>query len=87
MYIFRLTFIAIGFTFFVACQSSETKIVKSKIHLKELKRHVPKKEKKEKIIMDEYQNMKRDLEPQGYVVTTDSVSYIYLDHSVKMKFN
>ena len=31
--------------------------------------------------------MKRDLEPQGYVVTTDSVSYIYLDHSVKMKFN
>ena len=84
MYIFRLTFIAIGFTFFVACQSSETKIVKSKIHLKELKRHVP---EKEKIIMDEYQNMKRDLEPQGYVVTTDSVSYIYLDHSVKMKFN
>jgi hypothetical protein len=86
MYIFRLSFLAVGILFLVACQSSETKIIKSN-HLKELKRHVPKKEKKEKIIMDEYEEMKRNLEPQGYVVTTDSVNYIYLDHSVKLKFN
>lgn len=86
MNILRFTYLTIGITFLVACQSSENKKLKS-IHLKEVKRHVPKKEKKEKIIMDEYEEMKRNLEPQGYVVTTDSVNYIYLDHSVKLKFN
>lgn len=42
---------------------------------------------KEKIIMNEFEEMKKELEPLGYEITTDSVSYIYLDHSVKMKFN
>jgi len=37
--------------------------------------------------MDEYHEMKRDLEPSGYTITTDSVNYIYIDNSVKVKFN
>ncbi len=86
MYIFRLSFLAVGILFLVACQSTENEKIKL-IHVKEVKRHIPKKDKKEKIIMDEYEEMKRNLEPQGYVVTTDSVNYIYLDHSVKLKFN
>lgn len=51
------------------------------------KKNPPKKQKKEVLLMEEYEEMKHDLESQGYVVTTDSANYIYLDNSVKMKFN
>ena len=37
--------------------------------------------------MDEYHEMKRELEPNGYIITTDSTNYIYIDNSVKLKFN
>ena len=50
-------------------------------------KHVAPKKNKKELIMDEYQEMKRDLEPSGYTITTDSVNYIYIDNSVKVKFN
>ena len=69
------------------CTPSSKKEVKSIEHQTNHKKHVTPKKNKKELIMDEYQDMKRDLEPSGYTITTDSVNYIYIDNSVKVKFN
>jgi hypothetical protein len=44
-------------------------------------------EKKREGIMDEYYKMKADLEPQGYIITTDSIDKIFIDHAVTINYN
>jgi len=61
--------------------------VKLTEHQLNAEKHVAPKKNKKELIMDEYHEMKRDLEPNGYTITTDSVNYIYIDNSVKVKFN
>ena len=38
-------------------------------------------------IMEEYNKMKAELEPQGYIITTDSVDKIFIDNSVTINYN
>ena len=38
-------------------------------------------------LMDEYLLIKKNLEPQGYTITTDSISNIFIDHSVKIHYD
>ena len=38
-------------------------------------------------LMDEYNLIKKNLEPQGYEITTDSISNIFIDHSVKIHYD
>jgi len=44
-----------------------------------------KKQQKKEGVMEEYYKMKADLEPQGYVITTDSIAKIFIDHDVMIK--
>ena len=37
-------------------------------------------------IMEEYHAMKTKLEPQGYVITTDSISKVFIDNSVTINY-
>ena len=61
---------------FISCQStSENKAAKKETV------------KKREGIMDEYYKMKADLEPQGYIITTDSVDKIFIDHSVTINYH
>lgn len=87
MKIYHTIITLLGLTFVVACTPSPKKEVKSIEHQLNHKKHVAPKKNKKELIMDEYQDMKRDLEPNGYTITTDSVNYIYIDNSVKVKFN
>ena len=87
MKIYHTIITILGLAFVVACTPSPKKEVKSAEHQTNHKKHVSPKKKKKELIMDEYQEMKRDLEPSGYTITTDSVNYIYIDNSVKVKFN
>ena len=38
-------------------------------------------------IMEEYNKMKAELEPQGYIITTDSIDKIFIDNSVTINYN
>ena len=87
MKIYHTIITILGLAFVVACAPSPKKEVKSTEHQPNHKKHVTPKKNKKELIMDEYQDMKRDLEPSGYTITTDSVNYIYIDNSVKVKFN
>ena len=87
MKIYHTIITILGLAFVVACTPSPKKEVKSIEHHTNHKKHVAPKKNKKELIMDEYQDMKRDLEPSGYTITTDSVNYIYIDNSVKVKFN
>ncbi len=87
MKIYHTIITILGLAFVVACTPSSKKEVKSIEHQTNHKKHVTPKKNKKELIMDEYQDMKRDLEPSGYTITTDSVNYIYIDNSVKVKFN
>jgi hypothetical protein len=87
MKIYHTIITILGLAFVVACTPSPKKEVKSTEHQLNPEKHVAPKKNKKELIMDEYQEMKRDLEPSGYIITTDSVNYIYIDNSVKVKFN
>jgi hypothetical protein len=87
MKIYQTIITILGLAFVVSCTNAPEKDVKSADkHSEKSKHRAPKKNKKE-LIMDEYHEMKRELEPNGYVITTDSTDYIYIDNSVKLKFN
>ena len=60
---------------FFACQPDQNK----KIEVKTIS--------KKKGIMEEYKAMKQKLEPQGYIITTDSVDKIFIDNSVTINYN
>ena len=45
------------------------------------------KESKKKGIIEEYKQIKTKLEPQGYIITTDSVDKIFIDHSVTINYH
>jgi len=87
MKIYHTIITILGLAFVVACTPAPKKEVKSTEYQLNHKKHVAPKKNKKELIMDEYQDMKRDLEPSGYTITTDSVNYIYIDNSVKVKFN
>ena len=87
MKIYHTIITILGLAFVVACTPSPKKEVKSIEPQTNPEKHVAPKKNKKELIMDEYQEMKRDLEPSGYTITTDSVNYIYIDNSVKVKFN
>lgn len=38
-------------------------------------------------LLEEYKLIKKNLEPQGYEITTDSISNIFIDHSVKIHYD
>ncbi len=60
----------------ISCQSTSTeKVVKKQ------------KTTKKEGIMEEYYKMKSELEPQGYVITTDSIAKIFIDNSVTINYN
>ncbi len=61
---------------FMGCESSSSKKNENKI--------AP---KKKEGIMDEYYKMKSDLEPQGYIISTDSVDKIFIDHAVTINYH
>ena len=60
----------------ISCQSTPTKKVVEK-----------QKTTKKEGVMEEYYKMKADLEPQGYVITTDSIAKIFIDHAVTINYN
>jgi hypothetical protein len=70
----------------MSCTNSPEKDAKPVVNHSEKSKHVPQKKNRKELIMDEYHEMKRDLEPNGYKITTDSTNYIYIDNSVKVKF-
>ncbi len=72
----KIGVIVIVLVSFVSCQSTPSK----KVHKKE-------KQVKKATIMEEYHDMKAKLEPQGYVITTDSVSKVFIDNSVTINFD
>ena len=43
--------------------------------------------KKKEGIMDAYYKMKADLEPQEYIISTDSVDKIFIDHAVTINYH
>lgn len=64
------------FTGLISCQS------------KKIEHSVEKKVSKKKDgIMEEYYKMKADLEPQGYIISTDSVDKIFIDHAVTINYH
>jgi len=87
MKIFQTILTLIGFAFVVSCTATPKKENKTTINHSEKSKHVGPKKNKKELIMVEYHEMKRELEPNGYVITTDSTNYIYIDNSVKLKFN
>ena len=60
----------------ISCQSTPTDKVVEK-----------QKTTKKEGVMEEYYKMKADLEPQGYVITTDSIAKIFIDHAVTINYN
>ncbi len=60
----------------ISCQSKTTNQVSEK-----------KEPYKKESIMDEYYKMKSDLEPQGYIISTDSVDKIFIDHAVTINYH
>ena len=87
MKIYHTIITILGLAFVVACTPSPKKEIKKTVNHSEQSKHVAPKKNKKELIMDEYHEMKRELEPNGYKITTDSTDYIYIDNSVKMKFN
>jgi hypothetical protein len=86
MKIYQTIITILGLAFVVSCTNSPEKDMKSVVTHREKSKHVAPKKSKKELIMDEYHEMKRDLEPNGYIITTDSTNYIYIDNSVKVKF-
>jgi hypothetical protein len=87
MKIYHTIITILGLAFVVSCTSSPKKEEAPKVNHSDKSKHVTPKKNKKELIMDEYHEMKRELEPNGYKITTDSTNYIYIDNSVKMKFN
>jgi hypothetical protein len=61
----------------IACQSTpsqDKKVVKKEVV-------------KKPTIMEEYRAMKAKLEPQGYIITTDSISKVYIDNAVTINYD
>ena len=87
MKIYHTIITLLGLAFVVSCTSSPEKEETTKVNHSDKSKHVAPKKNKKELIMDEYHEMKRELEPNGYKITTDSSNYIYIDNSVKMKFN
>lgn len=61
----------------IACQSTlpQDKKVEKKVQFKK------------PTIMEEYRAMKAKLEPQGYVITTDSISKVFIDNAVTINYD
>ncbi len=87
MKIYHTIITLLGLAFLISCSATPKKDVKPVVEHSDKKKQVAPKKNKKELIMDEYHEMKRDLEPSGYTITTDSVNYIYIDNSVKVKFN
>ena len=87
MKIYHTIITLLGLAFVVSCTSSPKKEKIKKVNHSDKSKHVAPKKTTKELIMDEYHEMKRELEPNGYKITTDSSNYIYIDNSVKMKFN
>ncbi len=87
MKIYQTIITILGLALVVSCTNAPEKDTKSVVKHSEKNKHTTPKKKKKELIMDEYHEMKRELEPHGYIITTDSTNYIYIDNSVKMKFN
>lgn len=61
----------------IACQSTpiqDKKVVKKEVF-------------KKPTIMEEYRAMKAKLEPQGYIITTDSISKVFIDNAVTINYD
>ena len=86
MKIYQTIITILGLAFVMSCTNSPEKDAKPVVNHSEKSKHVPQKKNRKELIMDEYHEMKRDLEPNGYKITTDSTNYIYIDNSVKVKF-
>ena len=86
MKIYQTIITILGLAFVMSCTNSPEKDAKPVVNHSEKSKHVPQKKNRKELIMDEYHEMKKDLEPNGYKITTDSTNYIYIDNSVKVKF-
>ncbi len=86
MKIYQTIITILGLAFVMSCTNSPEKDAKPVVNHSEKSKHVPPKKNRKELIMDEYHEMKKDLEPNGYKITTDSTNYIYIDNSVKVKF-
>ncbi len=62
----------------ISCQSKPKKVESQ---------NKPVKVDKREGIMEEYKAMKAKLEPQGYIITTDSVDKIFIDHAVTINYH
>ena len=87
MKIYQTIITILGLAFVMSCTNSPEKDAKPVVNHSEKSKHVPPKKNRKELIMDEYHEMKKDLEPNGYKITTDSTNYIYIDNSVKVKFS
>lgn len=86
MKIYQTIITILGLAFVMSCTNSPKKDAKPVVNHSEKSKHVAPKKNRKELIMDEYHEMKKDLEPNGYKITTDSTNYIYIDNSVKVKF-
>ena len=72
----RIGIMMFVFISLISCQSKTNNQVSEK-----------KDPKKKEGIMEEYYKMKADLEPQGYIISTDSVDKIFIDHEVTINYH
>jgi hypothetical protein len=72
----RIGLVIFVFVSVISCQSTPTEKVVEK-----------QKTTKKEGVMEEYYKMKAELEPQGYIITTDSVDKIFIDHAVTINYH
>jgi uncharacterized protein YqkB len=72
----RIGLVIFVFVSVISCQSTPTEKVVEK-----------QKTTKKEGVMEEYYKMKAELEPQGYIITTDSIAKIFIDHAVTINYN